>query len=109
MWSLVNGAKICECIFPLGVIYFALYFFLLTINNLKRDTEVFEKSKMFMDMEIMKEEPEDSTDAEPFSVKDEETEEQIGWFSKQFNYIWLLFLIMCLRPKPLKDCLMHMV
>ncbi len=53
---------------------------------------------MFMDMEIMKEEPEDSTDAEPFSVKDEETEEQIGLFSKQLNYIWLLFLIMCLRP-----------
>ncbi len=93
----------CECIF-------ALYLFLLTISShLKRDTEVFEKSKMFMDMEIMKEEPEDSTDAERFSVKDEETEEQIGWFSKQFNYIWLLFLIMCLRPKLLKDCLMHMV
>ncbi len=36
-----------------------------------------------MDMEFIKEEPEDST--ERWRVKDEDIEEQIGWFSKQFN------------------------
>lgn len=92
---IVNGAKMLPVIFIPAWQNDLLCTLFLSVNyssHLKRDTEVFsEKQMMNLNvMEFIKEEPEDSSDPVPCRVKDEETEQQIGSFSKQISNIWCL-------------------